>query len=79
MNYSKVREDEHLVRDNDSNALINTNLNEYRNYIELRKVKERENRRIEQIESEMIIIKNDLNEIKNLLREFCQWIQMIFN
>jgi heterodisulfide reductase subunit C len=72
MNYSKVREDEHLVRDNDSNALINTNLNEYRNYIELRKVKERENRRIEQIESEMIIIKNDLNEIKNLLREFCQ-------
>ena len=72
MNYSKVREDEHLVRDNDSNALINTNLNEYRNYIELRKVKKRENRRIEQIESEMIIIKNDLNEIKNLLREFCQ-------
>ena len=63
MNYSKVREDEHLVRDNDSNALINTNLNEYRNYIELRKVKERENRRIEQIESEMIIIKNDLNEL----------------
>ena len=79
MNYSKVKEDEHLIRDNNSNALINTNLNEYRNYIELRKVKERENRRIEQIESEMIIIKNDLNEIKNLLREFCQWIQMIFN
>jgi heterodisulfide reductase subunit C len=72
MNYSKVKEDEHLIRDNNSNALINTNLNEYRNYIELRKVKERENRRIEQIESEMIIIKNDLNEIKNLLREFCQ-------
>ena len=70
MNYSKVREDEHLVRDNDSNALINTNLNEYRNYIELKKVKERENRRIEQIESEMSIIKNDLREIKSLLMSF---------
>ena len=70
MNYSKVKEDEHLIRDNNSNALINTNLNEYRNYIELKKVKEKENMRIEKIESEINILKNDLNEIKNLLRSF---------
>jgi len=70
MNYSKVKEDEHLIRDNDSNALINTNLNEYRNYIELKKVKEKENKRIERIESEINSLKNDLSEIKNLLRSF---------
>jgi len=70
MNYSKVKEDEHLIRDNDSNALINTNLNEYRNYIELKKVKEKENMRIEKIESEINSLKNDLSEIKNLLRSF---------
>ena len=70
MNYSKVKEDEHLIRDNDSNALINTNLNEYRNYIELKKVKEKENMRIERIESEINSLKNDLSEIKNLLRSF---------
>jgi hypothetical protein len=69
MRYIKVREDTSLIRDEETNALINTNLTEYKNYMELKKVKDMEKMRLNQIENDILMIKNDIAEIKILLNK----------
>jgi len=58
----------HLVRDEVTNAILNTNIDEYKNYLELKSIKEQENARIESLESDLNNIKGDIGEIKDLLR-----------
>lgn len=71
MRYSKVEGNANLVRDEQTSAIINRNLSDYEKYMNLKKSKEVETNRINKIESEMSEIKNDLSEIKELLRSFC--------
>jgi hypothetical protein len=66
--YFKVEGHADLVRDINTNAIINTNMNDYENYVSLKKIKEQEKQRIECLESDVNEIKNDMNEIKFLLR-----------
>lgn len=68
MRYLKIEENTNLLKDESSGAVLNTNKTEYENYLLLKNQKERDNIKINQIESEVMEIKNDLNEIKNLLR-----------
>ena len=68
MNYSKIEGHENLIRDEKTKSIINTNVNEYENYIKMRNIKQTEVKRIENIENDLISLKNDINEIKNLLR-----------
>lgn len=68
-NFSFVEGHPNLVRDERTNAILNTNFDEYKNYIELKKIKESENRRIESIETNISNLKGDLDEIKSLLRD----------
>jgi len=68
MEYLRVSENSNLYRDNFSGAIVNSNLNEYNNYIQQKKFKEQEKNRIQKIESDLSDLKNDLTEIKNLLR-----------
>ena len=68
LNYYKVEGHSDLIRDVSTNAIINTNMNEYENYTSLKKIKEAEKQRIENLENDLNSMKNDLNEIKNLLR-----------
>lgn len=65
----KVKDEKNLFRDVSTNAIINTDMQAYNNYINSRKIKEQESKRIENIENELIDVKSDLNEIKNLLRK----------
>lgn len=65
----KVKDEINLFRDLSTNALINTDMQAYNNYINSKKVKEVESKRIENIENELTDVKSDLNEIKNLLRK----------
>jgi len=65
----KVKDEINLFRDVSTNAIINTDMQAYNNYINSRKIKEQESKRIENIENELIDVKSDLNEIKNLLRK----------
>lgn len=67
-NFSLVEGHPNLVRDEKTNAILNTNIDEYKNYIEMKKIKESEIRRIESIETNITNLKDDLNEIKSLLR-----------
>lgn len=70
MEYYKVEGHSNLVRDANTNAILNTNISEYNNYINMKKLKENQNKRVEIIENDLAIVKDDLKEIKNLLRDF---------
>lgn len=67
MNYHKVNGHPNLIRDTSTKAILNTNSTEYQNYVSLKKSKEIESKRIEDIELNMNILKNDINEIKQLV------------
>jgi hypothetical protein len=68
MEYLKVEGHNNLIRDPFTNAIINTNMTEYQQYVSRRDVKNKENQKIEDLESDVTNIKNDLDEIKMLLR-----------
>lgn len=65
----KVKDEVNLFRDAETNAIINTDMQAYKNYINSKKIKEDESKRIESIENDLSDVKNDLSEIKNLLRK----------
>jgi predicted transcriptional regulator len=68
MDYIKVKDNDHLVRDVYSNAIVNVDMDAYNAYVENYKQRYNETQRIENLEGDVSEIKNDLNEIKNLLR-----------
>lgn len=68
MDYLKVDGFTNLVRDPNTNSIINTNMSEYQQYLARRNVKSEENQKLESLESDVTNIKNDLDEIKSLLR-----------
>lgn len=68
MKYSKIEGHVNLIRDEKTKAVLNTNVNDYENYVKTREIKKFENERISNLENNVSQIKNDLNEIKNLLR-----------
>jgi hypothetical protein len=68
MEYAKVEGHSHLVRDSKTNSIINTNMVEYQEYLNRRNVKVDENQKIQHLESDVANIKDDLSEIKSLLR-----------
>ena len=64
----KVEGHNNLVRADNSNAIVNTNLSEYNNYISLRTKKKQRTNRIDNMENDLKSLKDDINEIKTLLR-----------
>ena len=64
--YYKVKGNPNLVRDKNTNAILNINSIEYKNYIKATDIKEEENFKMRQIECEISTMKNDLNFIKTL-------------
>ena len=68
MNLIPVEGEKDLFRDPKTNAIINTNQSDYLNYINSRKMRQNEKNKIDILEKDVNSIKNDLNEIKSLLR-----------
>jgi len=58
-----------LARDPHTNSIINVNRLDYEQYVSRRATKEEKNRHIQTIEDEVANMKDDINEIKFLLRE----------
>ena len=58
-----------LVRDPNSNAIINTNNSEYQKYLTRRKLKIQENETLDNMKNDLDNMKNEMNEIKSLLKE----------
>ena len=65
----KVKGHADLVRDPVTNAIINTNKSKYEEYISRRELKKNETQKVQDLENELSCIKDDLNEIKSLLKE----------
>lgn len=68
MDYLKVEGYNHLLRDKNTNSIVNTNMSEYQEYITRRDAKREENQKVQNLEEELGTIKDDINEIKTLLR-----------
>ena len=68
MDYIKVKGHNHLIRDTKTNSIINTNVSEYNEYISRRDSKLKENQKVQNLESDVANMKEDLDEIKFLLR-----------
>jgi len=68
MNYLKVEGYTHLMRDENTNSIVNTNMSEYQEYVSRRNAKSEENQKVQNIEEELASMKDDIDEIKMLLR-----------
>jgi DNA-binding ferritin-like protein len=68
MNYLKVEGHTHLYRDPKTNSIVNRNMSEYQEYVSRKNIKSEENQKIQNLESDVANMKDDLSEIKNLLR-----------
>ena len=68
MDYIKVKDRDHLVRDEYSNGILNTDVEGYNKYIATYKTKYKEAQKIKKMEDEISSIKDDLSDIKMLLR-----------
>ena len=66
--YLKVKSDVSLVRDTDSNAIVNQNKNEFDKFLELSRRKYEEKRKFDDMRSDLDSLKQDMDEIKTLLR-----------
>ncbi len=64
----KVKSDVSLVRDIDSNAIINKNQSEFDKFIKLSKKKYEEKKKFDNMRSDLDSLKEDMKEIKTLLR-----------
>lgn len=63
----QVDSDKDLVRDVGTNAIINTNMGEYQNYLKRKMSAEERKQLIAQQQTELENIKNELAELKDLL------------
>ena len=58
-----------LARDPETNAIVNVNNLEYTQYLSRRDVKTEKNQKVQTMEEDLANVKNELNEIKSLLKE----------
>ena len=64
----KVKSDVSLVRDIDSNAIISKNQSEFDKFLKLSQKKYEEKKKFDDMRSDLDSLKQDMNEIKTLLR-----------
>ena len=67
--FLKVEGHTSLVRDTNTNAIVNTNVSEYQIYMNRVKSREEQGDQIRNAVKEINTLKTELREIKNLLKE----------
>ena len=68
-NFIPVEGSNDLVRDNNTNQIINTNESEYQQYITRRQKRRSEKEKALTVEQDLANLKSELGEIKSLLKE----------
>ena len=68
-NYLKVESDTSLVRDVNTNAIINQNKSEYDKFINISRKKYEEKIKFDNLKSDVDSLKTDMSEIKSLLKQ----------
>ncbi len=68
MKHINVKNHAGLVREKDSTAILNVDSNEYEKYISQRQNRLKSREKMDNVESELASLKDDINEIKFLLK-----------
>ena len=68
-NYLKVESNTSLVRDVNTNAIINRNRSEYDKFLNISRKKYEEKIKFDNLKSDVDSMKTDINEIKTLLKQ----------
>ena len=68
MNYSNVKGHTDLVRDNSTRAIVSNDSSQYDSYLQRRAQRQQGKDRIDNMENDLKSLKDDINEIKTLLR-----------
>lgn len=68
MKYSKIKGKSDLIRDHESNAIINVNMSEYNSYIKARALKDNQSNQLSSMKTELDSMKSDIDSIKNMLK-----------
>ena len=68
MSYTNVKGHSDFVRDNNTGAILNSNSGEYTNYLKRRAQRKQGEDRIDNMENDLKSLKDDINEIKTLLK-----------
>ena len=66
--FVKVKSDVSLVRDMDSNAIVNQNQSEFDKFMSVSKKKYKERYELDTMKSDLDALKTDMEEIKSLLK-----------
>tara|TARA_R100000030_G_scaffold65640_1_gene49974 strand:- start:215 stop:439 length:225 start_codon:yes stop_codon:yes gene_type:complete len=66
--YLKVENENSLVREVNTNAIINTNKSDYEKFLNLSKKKFQEKKEYDDLKSDVQSLKDDMSEIKSLLK-----------
>ena len=69
MDYHGVEGHSNLLRDPDNDSIVNIDSIGYQKYITRRKSKDIKNQKVQNIEQEVANMKEDIDEIKNLLKD----------
>ena len=68
MKHTNVEGHADLVRDNSTGAILNNDTSQYNQYLSLRAKRKQGTDRIDNMEDDLKSLKDDINEIKTLLR-----------
>ena len=69
MSYLKVEGHSELYRDSTTNSIVNRNTTDYNRYMSQKKTKNEEAEKVDTMEQALTHLKNEINEIKSLLKE----------
>jgi hypothetical protein len=66
---SKIEGHPDLIRDMNTNAILNTNKSGYEEYLTMALAKQKEQNKVEDLERNLDTIKEEINQVKSLLLE----------
>ena len=69
MSYLKVEGHGELYRDSATNSIVNRNTSDYNRYMSQKKTKNEETEKVDTMEQDLVHLKNEINEIKSLLKD----------
>jgi hypothetical protein len=69
MTFAKIEGNPDLVRDRNTNAILNTNQPSYQSYLANSTLRQQEKTKVESLARDLDTIKDEINQVKNLLQE----------
>ena len=69
MDFYELKGNKDLARDPSTGAIVNVNGSNYSQYLSTREVKSKKNEKLQTVEQDLANVKDELNEIKSLLKE----------